>query len=289
MILPKLINILHQYQSSNNSLFIRSVLKEALQDYVLNFVYNDPNYKTMIFTGGSCLRKIYGLPRLSEDLDFDFAGLPAGEAGTFEIKDFAGKVKAYFTRQLQYKDITVKISGGGQTVFLKFPVLKELGGANNSGDSPILFVRCDFSKDSIGVFTTEVNSVSTSEFSFFALSYDLPTLFANKIMAFLERDFFKGKEQTVPFKGRDVFDLVWFLEKSKKSDWKLKPNWDRLTKGLKIDNSNTIVRLIVKKVESIDKKDVYRDLLPFIESIQTLENFSDNFSFLISENIKNVI
>lgn len=282
MILPKLKNILNQYQHGNNSLFVRSALKEALQDYVLNFVYNDPSYKTMIFTGGTCLRKIYGLPRLSEDLDFDFVG-------TFKIEDFAIKVKDYFTCELQYKDITVKISGGGQTVFLKFPILKELGVAKNSGDSPILFVRCDFSEEILGVFTTEVNSVSTTEFSFFAVSYDLPTLFANKIMAFLQRDFFKGGEQAIPFKGRDVFDLVWFIEKSKKSDWKLKPNWDRLTKGLKIDNSDRLTSLIVKKIESINKKDVYRDLLPFIESTQTLENFSNNFVFLISENIKNVI
>ena len=281
MILPKLKNILNQYQPGYNSLFVRSALKEALQDYVLNFVYNDPNYKTMIFTGGTCLRKIYGLPRLSEDLDFDFAE-------SFSVEDFAEKVKAYFVGELQYKDIAATVSGGGQTVFLKFPVLRELGVAKNSGDSPILFVRCDFSKETIGVFTTEVNSVSTEEFTFFALSYDLPTLFANKIMAFLERDFFGGKEQAISFKGRDLFDLVWFLEKSKKSDWQLKPNWDRLTKGLRIDNFNEIVTLIVKKVESIDKKDVQRDLLPFIESPQTLENFSDNFASLIKENIKNV-
>jgi len=289
MIPDKLKDILNQYQAGNNRLFIRSALKEALQDYVLNFVYNDVSYKTLIFTGGTCLRKIYGLPRLSEDLDFDFVGPPAGGAGTFKIKEFAAKAKAYFVKELQYKDITVKISGGGQTIFLKFPVLRELGIAKNSGDSPLLFVRCDFSEETIGVFTTEVNSVSTTEFSFFALSYDLPTLFANKIMAFLQRNFFKGKEQAIPFKGRDVFDLVWFLEKSKRSDWKLRPNRNRLTKGLKIDNSNTIAGLVVEKVESIDKKDVYTDLLPFIESTQTLENFSDNFAFLIKENIKNII
>jgi predicted nucleotidyltransferase component of viral defense system len=288
MILDTLKNILQKYRGNNNNLFIRSTLKEALQDYVLNFVYNDSDYKTLIFTGGTCLRKIYGLPRLSEDLDFDFAGLTA-KKNTFTIEDFAVKMKTYVASELQYRDIDVKISGGGQTVFLKFPILKELGVAKNSGDSPILFVRCDFSKETIGVFTTEVNSVSTSEFTFFALSYDLSTLFANKIMAFLKRDFYKRKGQSIPFKGRDLFDLVWFLEKSKKSDWKLKPNWNRLTKGLTIDNPHTIAGLIMEKVESIDKKDVYTDLLPFIESTQTLENFSENFAFLIKNNINNVI
>lgn len=271
MIQDKLKNILNQYQSGNNNLFTRTVLKEALQDYVLNFVYNDARYKTLIFTGGTCLRKIYGLPRLSEDLDFDFLD-------TLEIEHFANRVKAYFVKNLQYNAIIAKISGNKQTVFLKFPVLKL-----------ILFVRCDFSKETIGSFTTEINAVSTSEFTFFVTSYDLPTLFANKIMAFLTRDFFKGKGQSVPFKGRDLFDLVWFLEKSKKSDWKLRPSWERLVRGLKINNPNKIVDLIVKKVASIDKKDAYADLLPFIESRQTLENFSENFSFLIKENIKNVI
>ncbi len=40
--------------------------------YILNFIYNDSQYKNLIFTGGTCLRKIYGLSRLSEDLDFDY-------------------------------------------------------------------------------------------------------------------------------------------------------------------------------------------------------------------------
>lgn len=288
MILNKLTNTLQQYNAVHNSLFIRSALKEALQDCVLNFVYNNHKYKTLIFTGGTCLRKIYGLPRLSEDLDFDVVGLPAREH-TFTIESFATDVKNYFVKELQYKNITVKISGSGQTVFLKFPVLEELGLVKHSGDSPILFVRCDFSKETIGIVTTEVNSVSTAEFSFFALSYDLPTLFANKIMAFLTRDFFKGNKQTIPFKGRDLFDLVWFLEKSKKTDWKLKPNWDRLTKGLKTGSRNRIADQVVEKIESIDKKDVYTDLLPFIESAQTLENFSDNFVLLIKNNINNII
>lgn len=282
MILDKLKNVLYQYQNGDNRLFIRSALKEALQDYVLNFVYNNPDFKTLVFTGGTCLRKIYGLPRLSEDLDFDFTG-------KFYIEDFAAKIRSYFIKVLQYKDITVKVSGGQQTVFLKFPVLDKLGITKNPQDSIILFVRCDFSKETIGISGTEVNSISTAEFSFFVLSYDLSTLFANKIMAFITRDFFKGNEQSIPFKGRDLFDLVWFLEKSKKSNWQLKPNLGRLTKGLKTNNPKKITDLIFKKVESIDKKDVYTDLLPFIESTQTLDSFCDNFALLIKQNIKNVI
>ncbi len=281
MIVDQLKSILTN-KTNQNPLFVRSLLKETLQDDVLNFVYNDAHYKTLVFTGGTCLRKIYGLPRLSEDLDFNFSS-------KFKIEDFALKVQDYFQSELQYKEIKVKISGQKQTVFLKFPVPSQLGLSQTFGGSPILFVPCDFNKQIIGRQETEVNSVSTREFSFFVLSYNLPTLFANKITAFLQRNFRKGKEQTVPFKGRDLFDLVWFLEKSKKNDWQLKPNWQRLKKGLEINNPQKITELVVQKVESINKKDVTADLLPFIESSQTLENFSENFSAIIKENFKNVM
>ncbi len=277
MIVDKLKSVLDQYKTNANKLFIRSALKEALQDYVLNFIYNDADYKTLIFTGGTCLRKVYGLPRLSEDLDFDFID-------GFEIKNFAAGIKAYFIKGLQYKDLAVKVSGAGQSVFLKFPIFKDLGLVKNPSDSPFLFVRCDFSRETIGVFKTEVNSISTTEFSFFSLSYDLPTLFSNKIMAFLKRDFFKGKKQALPFKGRDLFDLVWFLEKSKKSD--LKPNWERLIKGLTVKSKQEVVERILDKTERIEKKDVYTDLSPFIENGQVLDNFVSNFGRIIKDNAK---
>ncbi len=281
MITDKLKSILENNRLKNR-LFLRNLLKEPLQDYVLNFIYNDPKYKALTFTGGTCLRKIYGLPRLSEDLDFDFIG-------SFKIENFAQNLRNYFISKLQYKDLTVRVSGGKQTLFLKFPILEELGLYKNTGDSPILFLRCDLNKEKIGGFVTEVNSITSLDFTFFAKSYDLSTLFANKIMAFLERSFFKGKEQTVPFKGRDLFDLVWFLEKSKKTNGEFMPNWERLNKGLKTNNPNKIADLIVQKAEKIDKKDVTADLLPFIESTQTLENFAENFLSIIKQNIKQAL
>lgn len=265
MISDDLKNIIEQQSSSNNAIFTRSLLKEALQNYVLNFVYNDPDYKTLIFTGGTCLRKIYGLPRLSEDLDFNFTG-------EFEIEKFTSKITKYFIEELSYKEITTKISGNGKTVFLKFPI--------NFGNSPVLFVRCDFCAQKPGNFMTEINSISAGDFTVFVLAYGLTTLFTNKIIAFTERIYFKGNKQTVPFKGRDLFDIVWFLERSKKINWSLKPN---------IKNPQKIALEIVRKVEKINKEDVYRDLLPFIESTKELNNFVENFKTIIKENIKFVL
>lgn len=282
MIVNALKQLIQQRKNNENTFYLRNFLKEKIQDYILNFVYNDQNYKKLIFTGGTCLRKVYGLPRLSEDLDFDFRK-------DFDITSFSQKIKDYFVKTMQYKALETKISGNNKTVFLKFPILKEIGLANSISDSQLLFVRCDFSEENIGIYNIEVNSISTSEFTLFTLSYDLSTLFANKISAFLEREFFKGKEQKIPFKGRDVFDLVWFLEKSKKSNWQIKPNWERVFKSLNSDNKSAIIKMLVEKVEKLDKKQVYDDLLPFIESLSSVKNFSDNFEAIIRLNIQQVV
>lgn len=53
---------------SNDS--IRNLLKEYLHYFVLDFIYNS-EFKDLIFYGGSCLRILYDLPRMSEDLDFE--------------------------------------------------------------------------------------------------------------------------------------------------------------------------------------------------------------------------
>lgn len=279
MIKDKLLQIVQNYKGAENRLFLRSLLKEAIQDFILNFVYNHPFYKKLIFTGGSCLRKVYGLPRLSEDLDFDFLE-------KLKIQKFAQEIEEYFAKKLQYKNLQVKISSREKTVFLKFPILKEIGLAKTPADSPILFARCDFAKEEIGIFKTEINSISTDEFTFFVLSFDLPTLFANKIITFLEREFFKGKDQKIPFKGRDVFDLVWFLEKSAKVDFSLQPNWQRVFKKLKIKNRKEVWKQLIEKLEKIEDRGVYNDLLPFIQSPTTIENFSKNFYNVIKGKVE---
>jgi len=272
MIKNRLLFILEQ-SKSKNKLFTRTLLKEPLQDYILNFVYNDSDYKKLIFTGGTCLRKIYGLPRLSEDLDFDFSA-------KFEIEEFASRVKEYFQKTLQYRDLSTKISNNKRTVLLKFPkLLGELDLAKTEIESTVLFIRCDFSQEKIGRFQTEVNSIATPDFSFFVLSYDLATLFSNKIIAFLQRDFFKGREQKISFKGRDLFDLVWFFEQTARV--KLEPNWPRLLTGLKLKNKKEALDLLTKKVKKIKPKEAYQDLLPYLDSLAATESFAKNFQKVI--------
>lgn len=280
MIFNNLKNIIENSKNYNPA-YARILLKDRLQDYVLNFVYNNALYKNLIFTGGTCLRKIYGLSRLSEDLDFDYQQ-------NFNIDKFSNDLTNYFVKKLQFNKIKTKISANRKTVFIKFPILFDLGFVKEGTGSDVLFVRCDFSKEVTKGAKTEINSISSGEFTFFVLSYDLTTLFTNKIAAFLERQFYKGKEQLVSFKGRDLFDIVWFLERSKKQNWNLKPNWSMLQKRIET-NKKEIIKKITEKVKMIDKQNVYIDLVPFIENTKTVDNFKNYFAEIITKNIEFVL
>ena len=69
MNLEEIKKILEEHKTAS-WLFKRNLLKEYLQILSLSFIYSQKEYQSLIFYGGSCLRHCFGLPRLSEDLDF---------------------------------------------------------------------------------------------------------------------------------------------------------------------------------------------------------------------------
>lgn len=282
MIQDTLRSVIEQNARISNSLYLRTLLKEAVQDLMLRFVYNDPEYKKLIFTGGTCLRKLYGLPRLSEDLDFDSI-LP------FDLESFSADVKKYFAEKLQYPSVETKISNQQKTAFFKFPVLTEIGFAASRSDSSILMIRCDISPAPVGHISFGINSLSTSDAVFFVRAYTLEMLFANKLLAFLGRDFFKGKEQTVSFKGRDVFDLVWFLARSAKTGYEFQPDWERMFAELQVSTKKEVCDLLIEKVKMVDPKGVRDDLLPFVESSQSAQDVADHFREDCIEKLKKFV
>jgi predicted nucleotidyltransferase component of viral defense system len=279
MIEERLASIMAQSGKNLNPLFLRTRLKEVLQDEVLAFVYSHPQYRSYLFTGGTCLRKLYGLPRLSEDLDFDVPGQP-------DPQSFAADIQEYVTKALQYRHMTTRVSGNGISVTLVFPVLQQLGLVHSSGDTPNLLLRCDIAAEPTGIYGAQVSPISTAQTMFFVRAYDLPTLFASKLAAFLGRDYTRGSSQTQPFKGRDVFDLLWFLQKAQQQEWKLQPLWPRVLALLGEDSAVSAVRRAADKAASLDAQQVVADLRPFIETQQALEAFSLNMHEVLPAQLK---
>lgn len=254
-----------------NTLYQRNLIKEELQDVILNFIYNSEKYKSIIFTGGTCLRKIYNLPRLSEDLDFDFFD-------SFSIDEFAHDVQKYLMSDVQISPVKIKVANNKRTVFIKF--LQK--------NKEVIFVRCDFSLSSLKKEGSEVNPYYGKKYNFFIRNYNLKTLFTNKMRAFLERVYLKGDTQEISFKGRDVFDIVWFIQLSAKSRFELQPDWERLEKELQLGKQE-IINNVIKKASAIKEDDVRADLSAFIEKGADLQGFLESYEDVIKSKLKYLI
>ena len=97
----------------------RNVLKEELQFYVLNFIYHNPEYSSWIMYGGSALRIIHGLDRMSVDLDFEVSHAVTENF----LKKLKKEIEDYFldTYGAGTDFLTVKIATG-RGLLLKFNI-----------------------------------------------------------------------------------------------------------------------------------------------------------------------
>ena len=68
---------------------ILNALKEELHYAVLDFIYNNQMYSHLVMYGGTLLRIVYGLSRMSEDLDFQ-------TDKKFDFKKFSKDCAEYF-------------------------------------------------------------------------------------------------------------------------------------------------------------------------------------------------
>ncbi len=249
----------------------RNKLKEYLHYFVLDFIYNS-EFKNMVFYGGSCLRIVYDLPRMSIDLDFET------EQGT-DLDRLKKSLEKHFNSDLRLKG-KFYIKGEKKDkninrIFLNFSLMNEIGLSSHKDE--VLRVRIDimsvpkkYFKKLVPVFTLK----SKYGKSFVIKHYDLPTLFASKLVAILDRPkkgFTVGKEnEKIDFKGRDFYDLIWYMEK------KILPNKEMLElrgiKGSIRDVFNEVSIFISKrKLE----KGLKKDLEPLF--IKPVDSFVDNF------------
>ena len=261
--------------TSMNQLFKRNLIKKYLQIIILDFIYSSQSLKNLIFYGGSCLAHCYNLPRLSEDLDF------IDSKQEIDLKIMEDDIKKYFKTDT---DLTVKTTIQKFRIYLKFPILREFG-LSNLSETDDLFIKIEVYNDIkyCKNYKTITIPIFNYNKSILVQSFDLPTLMATKVRAILFRKWEKtdkfGKT-TIFFKGRDFFDLMWFLEK------KVNPNIDC------IENFNTTKELykeLLSKVELIDPLSIQLDLESFVESKEYVLNLSKSIKEILIRQIKGIL
>jgi len=246
----------------------RILLKEALQVYVLDFLYNHPIYRHLNFYGGTCLHVVYELNRLSDDIDLD-------NGAEVDLSTLADDLGRMFTNTLGYSDTVIKTQRGEHGILrvtLKYPVLNALGLSAYPNEALHLKVEVSHHRQVSIIQNTPVYYHGRS---FVPAHFSLETMMAGKMIACLERNFQRGREGAF-IKGRDYYDLLWFMQKG------TQPLVEKLARDA--EKPYTIPSAMValgEKVAGIRVEDLAVDLLPMFEArifiTSWLEHFHANF------------
>lgn len=227
----------------------RNALREYLQSLILKILFEKKYFKELIFVGGTALRFIHSAKRFSEDLDFSSFSDASGFVGM--LKELEHGLRSYNLAVNTKK----KTAGNVRNVFLRFPgILEKLGISGHRNESISVKLEIDYNPPKGG--KTELHLLN-KDFSFYVMSYDLPSLMAGKIHAVLFRKYAKG---------RDYYDLVWYLSKKIMPNMELLNNAIFQTEKFNIPDLEARWKDLLKfKIIDTDFKIIEKDVLPFLE------------------------
>lgn len=256
----------HKDSSTNHQ---KILLKEFFIKKALLYIYKLSDRGFLTFNGGTCLRILYDLPRLSEDIDLDILG-----DQVFVMEVFCQQVKTYFDKQL-WLSIDTSIKSSWQTLLLKLPILKMYHLANDS-QSDLLYIKFDIQRADNPFAQTQVSPYMKDNLFVMIKHYDLPSLFANKLKAIFGRDD-KLFHDAYNFKGRDFFDMIWYLQQHIKPNFAVVQHFFATHLQQSLDNPSQLVDAIDHKIQTIDTAGIYDDMVNLVEDPTSIQQFSDHF------------
>ena len=267
---PILASIINESPSRNN-LYKRNLLKEYLQVVVLDFIYSHPDYSQLLFYGGSALAHCFDLQRLSEDLDF------IDEKREINVSKLAKDLEDYFKKRT---DLDVSTTVQKFRIYVKFSILRELG-ISTREETDILFLKVEvYSEfDFCTKYSTDIRPVFKYNRSVLIKTLDPATLMATKIRAILYRKWEKTDKQgktIVKVKGRDYFDLLWYLQKD------IQPNISCIED---VKSMKELKEKLLAMVASADSKSIQLDLEALIDNPTFVNNLSRNMKAILEREI----
>ena len=252
----------------------RVILKEFLQAYTLDFLYNHPVYRKLNFYGGTCLHVIYGLNRLSEDIDLD-------NSEEIDLSNLENDLLTFYRSNIGYADVTAKTQigeWGVRRTTLKFPILYSLGLTSHANEPLHMKVEVSQHKQ---IYIQRKTPLLLFGRSLMAAHFSLETMMAGKMLACLERNFQKGNEGAT-IKGRDFYDLLWFMQQ------KIQPLEEKLARdGRQPYTVRSAMQMLDEKIADMRIPDLAEDLLPLFEQRSFIEAWLEGFKENFREYVKN--
>ena len=245
-----------------NPVYGRNLAREYLQARILGAMQRSGAMLSLAFHGGTALRFLYGMNRFSEDLDFALERAPE----RYDLRRILQAVRSELAPEGYTVELKVNDRRTVHSAFVRFPgLLHELGLSPHA--SQVLAVKLEVDTHppaGAGLATTVVRRHVLLQLQ----HHDRASLLAGKLHAVLQRPFVKG---------RDLFDLLWYLSDP---TWPA-PNLAMLNRalaqtgweGTALDESNWR-GAVRERLQAVDWPRVLADVEPFLEPGSDLALFS---------------
>jgi predicted nucleotidyltransferase component of viral defense system len=252
----------HLAAESDSTLKRTCLAREYLQARMLQSLQDNGVFLRWAFVGGTALRFLFSIPRFSEDLNFSLIG-PGKKV---EFESAMAEVKRAFSLEGYPVEIKTNEKKTVASGFVKFPGLPfDLGLSSQRAQTLSIKVEVDICPPEGAVIET---SLVRRHATLNLCHYDKASLLAGKLHAIMSRPWAKG---------RDIYDLVWYLADR---TWP-EPNIEFLNsvlnqtgwKGPKISPSNWR-REVGRRIAIVDWNKARADVAPFLERSLDLDLIS---------------
>jgi len=237
----------------------RNTAREYLQARILNSLQQQGAFVPLAFLGGTALRFLFHINRFSEDLDFSLES----KSKDFQFSGFLTRLESDLSAEGYPIEIKVKFDHIVQSALVRFPgLLFAVGLSQHENEIISIKIEVDTNPPAgAGLAITTIRHYATLRIQ----HYDQASLLAGKIHAVLQRRFDKG---------RDMYDLLWYLSDR---SWP-PPNLVMLNNALvqtgwegeKLTQDNWKT-LLLEKLIGVQWDQIRNDVRPFVESTETIQ------------------
>ena len=246
-------------QSSSSPVEARNLAREYLQALILQSLQHVGAMNTLAFHGGTALRFLFSLPRYSEDLDFALER----KSVSYNFRSYLQAIHKDLERQGYVVTFKVNDQKTVHSAFVRFArLLFDLKLSPHQDEILAVKIEVDTNPPSGATLTT---SLVRRHVLLNLQHHDRASLLAGKLHAILQRPHLKG---------RDLYDLIWYLSDR---EWPA-PNLELLNNALKqtgwsgkiltAENWRETVR---SRIESISWEQALGDVQPFLASQRDIE------------------
>ena len=232
----------------------RNVVREYLQARILGSLQRAGAMIPLAFHGGTALRFLYATPRYSEDLDFALEH----SHDQYDFRAYLRAIRSELTAEGYTLDLKVNDRKVVHSAFIRFRgLLYELGLSPHQ--NVVLSVKIEVDTNpptGAGLATTVIRRHVPLRLQ----HHDQTSLLAGKLHAILQRPYVKG---------RDIYDLLWYISDP---TWPA-PNLTLLNNALRqtgwIEASlteDTWPEAVRRRLQTVDWSQVAADVRPFLET-----------------------